>query len=93
MREVQAEDLENQVWEASLAGKDAQDFLLSPVTAGPSTLWLPKFPGMFSVLLLLVLELFVVSDCVSLVLPLGLGAAVCSSGVRDGSSAPHWWGQ
>lgn len=70
MLEIQAENPENRVWEASLAGKDAQGFLLSPVTAGPSTLWLPKFPGMFF-MLLFVLELFVIRGCVSLDLPLG----------------------
>lgn len=93
MLEIQAEDPENQAWETSLAGKDAQDFLLSPVTAGPSTQWLLKFPGRFSVLLLLILELLVVRGCVSLALALGLGAVVCFSRVRGGSSAPSWWGQ
>jgi hypothetical protein len=90
MLEIQAEDPESQAPEASLTGKDAQGFRLCPVTAGPSTLRLPKFLGMFSALLLLVLELLVVRGCVSLALLPGLGAAVWSSWVRGRFSAPSW---
>lgn len=77
--EMQAEEPENPSPGSPSTGEDAQDSLLSPVPAEPSAPWLPKPSAMFSTLLLLVLELFVVGGCGSLALPLGLRASGCSS--------------